>query len=543
MKTPQSTRIRRAYLLAGLLTALAIAPSPAVMLKGSGDPTFNTTAPTGDLADSGWQYQGQWGSFLGTPIGEQYFIAAKHVGGAVGAAFVFNGVTYKTTAYWDDPTGTDLRIWKVDGLFPIWAPLYSLSDESGKPLVVIGRGTQRGAEVNVPTVQTTYTTNLVTTNYATSATVSVVDTTCTPQLVATNYPTTTTNCVVDTICVTNLIATNYPTSTTVSAVATLCVTNLVATNYLTSTTVSVVNTVCATNLVATNYTTSATVSVVQTNYTTNVYSLKRLGLTAKQAQKLYPTATIKGDTVTVVTSKVVTKQVVVNSIVTTNVPVVTCRPVTNQVIVTSTVTTNVPVVACRLVTNQVVVTSTVITNVPVVTCALVTNQVVVTGIITTNVPVMVCVAATNWVVVTNVVSTNWLVVTSGVVTNQVTKGWKAGAGDGLMRWGENRVAVAGKYLAAAFDANGGDNEASLSSGDSSGAVFIAEGGLWKLAGINYGIEGPFQVCATDASFYGGILDKSGLYQQPLADGNLRPACFYATRISARLDWITTVLSQ
>jgi hypothetical protein len=289
------------------------------------------------------------------------------VGGSVGATFVFNEIPYTTTSFWDDPNGSDLRIWKVDGLFPIWAPVYSLNDEAGKPMVVLGRGTQRGDPVIISVVETNYTTNFV------------------------------------------------------QSSSTTLVTN----------------------------------TVLSTNYTTKAYKLKSLHLTPKQARKLYPTATIKED---------------------------------KLILLVGTITTNETV-----------------TLVPVVT----------------NIPV----------------------VTSEVVTNLELKGWKAGPGDGVMRWGENQVSGAGAYLVAAFDFAAGDNEATLSSGDSSGAVFIQEGGVWKLAGINYGIEGPFRVSATDPSFYGAILDKSGLYQQPPVDGFLRPACFFATRISTRLSWITTILNQ
>lgn len=132
---------------------LAAQTSRAVILFGSGDPTYNTTPPAGALTNSGWQYEGQWGGFLGTPIAPQYFMAAQHIGGSVGQTFTFNGVGHTTTAYWNDPN-SDLRIWKVNGVFTNYAPLYSTNNETGKPLVVIGRGTQRGDPVTVTEAQT-----------------------------------------------------------------------------------------------------------------------------------------------------------------------------------------------------------------------------------------------------------------------------------------------------------------------------------------------------------------------------------------------------
>src|SRR5207253_981498 len=91
-------------LVAGMTLGLMTQTTQAIILKGSGDPAYNSTPPTGTLAGSGWQYQGQWGGFLGTVIAPQYFIAAQHVGGTVGQEFIQNGVTYHTTAYWDDAT-------------------------------------------------------------------------------------------------------------------------------------------------------------------------------------------------------------------------------------------------------------------------------------------------------------------------------------------------------------------------------------------------------------------------------------------------------
>ena len=309
-----------------LAFGLTTQTSNAVILFGSGDPTYNTTAPTGTLQDSGWQYEGQWGGFLGTPVAPQYFVAAQHIGGSVGQTFVFNGTNYTTTAYWDD-TSTDLRIWKVDGVFPSYAPLYSTSDEVGKNLVVIGRGTQRGDPVEIEEAQTVYTTNVV--------------------------------------------------------------------------------------------------------------NLKDLDISRKDAQQQFPDAALHGQTMTFVTSE--------------------------------------------------------------------------------------------------------------LVTNIVLKGWQDGPGDGVMRWGQNQVLAVGGLIVAAFTGTNGPNEGYLSGGDSSGAVFIQDSkGVWKLAGINYGIDGPFATSPDEPAFDGAIFDESGLYAGGALvpnDGIARPAYYYATRISPRLSWIQSIISQ
>ena len=127
-----------------------LTPLRAVVLYGSGDPTANTSAPTGSLANSGWQYEGIFNGLCGTPIATNYFVTAKHIGGSVGDTFIFNGVNYTTTAVFPDPT-SDLQIWRVAGNFPTHAPLFSGApgSEVNLALVVIGRGRQRGSAVTV----------------------------------------------------------------------------------------------------------------------------------------------------------------------------------------------------------------------------------------------------------------------------------------------------------------------------------------------------------------------------------------------------------
>ena len=127
-----------------------ITPLRAVVLYGTGDPTANTSAPTGNLANSGWQYEGQINGLCGTPIATNYFITAKHIGGAVGDTFILNGVNYTTTAVFPDPE-SDLQIWRVAGNFPAHAPIFggAPGSEVNLALVVIGRGRQRGSAVTV----------------------------------------------------------------------------------------------------------------------------------------------------------------------------------------------------------------------------------------------------------------------------------------------------------------------------------------------------------------------------------------------------------
>lgn len=123
---------------------LFAAAAEGVILFRTGDPTANTTEPSGALAGSGWQYQGTFGAFLGTAIAPHYFVTAKHLGTGP-PHFSYHGVNYTIVRSFADPE-SDLRIFEVAGTMPSYAPLYSRGDEVGKNLVVIGRGTQRGTE-------------------------------------------------------------------------------------------------------------------------------------------------------------------------------------------------------------------------------------------------------------------------------------------------------------------------------------------------------------------------------------------------------------
>ena len=139
-----------AWLSIFVAAVLLVTPARAVILFGTGDPTANTSAPGGTLAGSGWQYEGQFGGFLGTAIASNFFVTAKHIGGSVGDTFTFNGVNYTTVAVFPDPS-SDLQIWQVAGSFPSHASLFSEAPgaEANFALVVFGRGTERGDPVLV----------------------------------------------------------------------------------------------------------------------------------------------------------------------------------------------------------------------------------------------------------------------------------------------------------------------------------------------------------------------------------------------------------
>ena len=148
---------------------------------------------------------------------------------------------------------------------------------------------------------------------------------------------------------------------------------------------------------------------------------------------------------------------------------------------------------------------------------------------------------------------------SEVSVSGETKGWQQGTSDGVARWGENVVSdtptISGaNYLAAAFDATGGPNEAHLTVGDSGGGVFIQDpvDSLWKLAGINWAVDGLWSYDGTAGSgFRAAIFDAGDLWVGNDSDGYTYvpddtdnvPSSFYATRISSYDDWILTVIPE
>ena len=97
------------------LVLLAFASlAQGVILFRTGDPAANTTEPTGSLAGSGWQFEGNFGNFLGTAIAPHYFVTAKHLG-TIPTQFVYHGVNYAIVRSFAD-SDSDLdsgRPWRL----------------------------------------------------------------------------------------------------------------------------------------------------------------------------------------------------------------------------------------------------------------------------------------------------------------------------------------------------------------------------------------------------------------------------------------------
>ena len=151
----------RTCVLAVVLLWACTQSSEAIIFYSTGDVNHNTTAPTGSFEDSGWQYEVKYGSFLGTIIGSQYVITAQHFG-TQGATLVHSGIfnggsdvvynidaAFNGGAGYQDIAGTDLRIIKVQELFPYYAPIFTGTLQSGLTLVTHGMGGPRGDEILV----------------------------------------------------------------------------------------------------------------------------------------------------------------------------------------------------------------------------------------------------------------------------------------------------------------------------------------------------------------------------------------------------------
>jgi len=137
---------------------------------------------------------------------------------------------------------------------------------------------------------------------------------------------------------------------------------------------------------------------------------------------------------------------------------------------------------------------------------------------------------------------------TNVMANGVLKGWFWGAADNVERWGQNIVSnvytdqTNGQMLQVYF----GAGKCDLSTGDSSGGLFIQNGSAWQLAGVNHAVDGPFSTDGTtNTQFDAALLDMNGLWVMGITNWIQitvdQPSSFYTTRVSANLAWINGVL--
>jgi hypothetical protein len=110
---------------------------------------------TESLAGGRAQYVGRFGSFIGTPISPRHFATATHIGNAGGGIFYYKNGTGTESIYLVHLRATqdDLAIWELNAdqsSFTLWSPVYATGDELGRAVTLLGRGTDKGAEVRYP---------------------------------------------------------------------------------------------------------------------------------------------------------------------------------------------------------------------------------------------------------------------------------------------------------------------------------------------------------------------------------------------------------
>jgi len=153
-------RRRLTLFLALVAMTATAAPARAIIVFGgrdaAGNPAdtgSNLNPPPANLGD----YEGHFGSFLGTPVAPRYFLTASHLGDAGNGLFTYhNGTSTATTYHVTNVTpasmrGTDLALWQIaatDPAFSLYAPLYAANTEKGNAAVMIGNGTARGPAIN-----------------------------------------------------------------------------------------------------------------------------------------------------------------------------------------------------------------------------------------------------------------------------------------------------------------------------------------------------------------------------------------------------------
>ena len=142
--------VRAALVVAGIWAALVCPKAAdAMIFAASQDPSYNTTAPTGAYANSGWRAVGEWSAASGVAISPYHVLTAQHF--VAGSSFTLGDRTVQVQNIYDDtayPKG-DLRLVELADPVGTWVDIYTGTSESGKESVVVGRGVVAADEVTM----------------------------------------------------------------------------------------------------------------------------------------------------------------------------------------------------------------------------------------------------------------------------------------------------------------------------------------------------------------------------------------------------------
>lgn len=142
------------------------------------------------------------------------------------------------------------------------------------------------------------------------------------------------------------------------------------------------------------------------------------------------------------------------------------------------------------------------------------------------------------------------------------RGWRWGGYDGRLRWGTNTVAgtdagtseqgLAGELLIATFGPTAIGDTGTFSTGDSGGGDFLMDDdGLWKLAGINYAVQGSFNTTTNGGGFFAALFDRRGFFEQnndnlwavDETQADEPGTVLIATRVSSYAAWVAEKIAQ
>lgn len=121
------------------------------------------------------------------------------------------------------------------------------------------------------------------------------------------------------------------------------------------------------------------------------------------------------------------------------------------------------------------------------------------------------------------------------------RGWTWGTEDNKMRWGTGLLGGTtsdGQYV---YDTFSGLGAVALSNGDSGGALFVNDGGVWRLAGINYAVTGEYSETLGGTKFNASLYNQNGLYVgDQVVSGS---SAFFSSSIAAESAWIASVIPE